>query len=94
MSAAAAAGQPPRRPHAASARPDRTRAERRLGLSLVAPAVIVMIAVTAYPIIYAFVLSLQRADLRFPNANKFIGLDNYRTRARPPRCGGRTSGTP
>jgi multiple sugar transport system permease protein len=57
---------------------DRTRAERRLGLWLVAPAGIVMIAVSAYPIIYAFVLSLQRADLRFPAANTFIGLDNYK----------------
>ena len=56
---------------------DRTRAERRLGWMLVAPAVIVMIAVTVYPIINAFVLSLQRADLRFPHANKFIGFDNY-----------------
>jgi len=44
---------------------------------LVAPAAIVMLAVVAYPIIDAIVLSLQRADLRFPNANKFIGLSNY-----------------
>ena len=44
---------------------------------LVGPAAIVMIAVTAYPIIDAVILSLQRADLRFPNANKFIGLANY-----------------
>jgi trehalose/maltose transport system permease protein len=58
---------------------ERARAERRLGWMLTAPAVIVMIAVSAYPIIYAFILSLQRADLRFPNANKFIGLDNYKT---------------
>src|SRR5262249_32588805 len=58
---------------------DRARAERRLGLTLVAPAAIVMLAVSAYPIIYAFVLSLQRADLRFPDANKFIGFDNYKT---------------
>ena len=36
-----------------------------------------MLAVTAYPIIDAVVLSLQRADLRFPNATKFIGLSNY-----------------
>lgn len=56
---------------------DRARAERRLGLSLIAPAVLVMAAVTAYPLIDAFILSLQRADLRFPNANKFVGLDNY-----------------
>ena len=56
---------------------DRTRAERRLAFILVAPAVIVMIAVTIYPIINAFILSLQRADLRFPAANQFIGFDNY-----------------
>jgi multiple sugar transport system permease protein len=58
---------------------DRTRAERRLGLMLVAPAIIVMAAVTVYPIINAFILSLQRADLRFPAANEFIGFDNYRS---------------
>jgi multiple sugar transport system permease protein len=44
---------------------------------LVGPAAIVMIAVTAYPIIDAVALSLQRSDLRFPNASKFIGLSNY-----------------
>ena len=58
---------------------DRARAERRLGWLLCAPAVIVMLLVAGYPIINAFVLSLQRADLRFPNANKFIGFDNYGT---------------
>ncbi len=55
------------------------KAERRLGWMLCAPAAIVMLAVTAYPIIYAIYLSLQRYDLRFPNASKFIGLDNYGT---------------
>jgi multiple sugar transport system permease protein len=44
---------------------------------LVGPAAVVMIAVTAYPIIDAVALSLQRSDLRFPNASKFIGLSNY-----------------
>ena len=47
---------------------ERARSERRLAAMLVAPAAIVMIAVTAYPIIDAVILSLQRADLRFPNA--------------------------
>jgi multiple sugar transport system permease protein len=56
---------------------ERARAERRLAFWLIAPAGIVMIAVTAYPIIDAVILSLQRADLRFPNATKFIGLANY-----------------
>ena len=53
------------------------RAERRLGWLLCAPAVIVMIAVTAYPIAYAIYLSLERYDLRFPSQAKFIGLSNY-----------------
>jgi len=58
---------------------DRARAERRLGWLLCLPAVIVMIAVTAYPIVYAVYLSLLRADLRFPDDQKFIGFDNYVT---------------
>ena len=57
----------------------RKRAERKLGLLLVAPAVTIMLAVAAYPIIYAFWLSLNKADLRRPNANEFIGFDNYVT---------------
>jgi multiple sugar transport system permease protein len=56
---------------------ERARAERRLAAWLIAPAAIVMIAVTAYPAIATIILSLQRADLRFPNANKFVGLSNY-----------------
>jgi trehalose/maltose transport system permease protein len=55
------------------------RAERRLGLLLVAPAVIIMLAVAAYPILFAFWLSLNKADLRRPDANEFIGLSNYVT---------------
>jgi multiple sugar transport system permease protein len=70
---AAAAGGPRRRRHLS----DRTRAERRLAFYLVAPAVIVMIAVTAYPIIDTIILSLQRASLDKPGQNAFIGLDNY-----------------
>jgi multiple sugar transport system permease protein len=55
------------------------RAERRLGWTLCAPAVIVMLAVTAYPIGYAIYLSLQRYDLRFPSQAEFIGLANSAT---------------
>jgi multiple sugar transport system permease protein len=55
------------------------KAERQLGLMLCAPAVIIMLAVTAYPILYAFWLSLQRADMRTPDANAFVGLSNYAT---------------
>ena len=53
------------------------RAERRLGWMLCAPAVAVMIAVAAFPILYAIWLSLQRYDLRFPSEAKFIGFSNY-----------------
>ncbi len=53
------------------------RAERKLGWLLCAPAVIVMIAVTAYPIAYAVYLSLLRYNLELPNAIKFVGLSNY-----------------
>ena len=53
------------------------RAERRLGFTLIAPAVIVMIAVTAYPIVYAIYLSLERYNLALPQAKKFIGFANY-----------------
>ena len=55
------------------------RAEARLGVYLVAPAAVVMIAVTAYPILYAIYLSLFKADLRTPDANEFVGLSNYVT---------------
>jgi multiple sugar transport system permease protein len=53
------------------------KAERKLGLLLCAPAAVVMIAVTGWPIIYSIWLSLQRYDLRFPSQQKFIGFQNY-----------------
>ncbi|HUY49015.1 MAG TPA: sugar ABC transporter permease [Streptosporangiaceae bacterium] len=53
------------------------RAERRLGWMLCAPAVIVMLAVTAYPVGYAVYLSLERYNLELPQAIKFVGLSNY-----------------
>ncbi len=56
---------------------DRAKAERRLGLKLAAPATVIMLLVTAYPIVYAVYLSLFRYDLRTPGQNAFIGLSNY-----------------
>lgn len=56
---------------------ERTRSERKLAWMLCAPAVIAMLAVTAYPIGYAIALSLQEVDLRFPDQGGFVGLDNY-----------------
>jgi multiple sugar transport system permease protein len=53
------------------------RQERRLAFWLVGPAVLVMIAVTGYPLVYAIILSLQKNNLEFPQDTKFIGFANY-----------------
>ncbi|MEZ0366305.1 carbohydrate ABC transporter permease [Mycobacterium sp. pUA109] len=58
---------------------DDRRSQRRLALLLVAPAVILMLAVTAYPVGYAIWLSLQRYNLATPGDTAFVGLDNYVT---------------
>jgi len=74
VTAGAPAEAPPRRKTQLS---EGARAERRLGFMLIAPAVIVMIAVTAYPVVYAIYLSLERYNLALPHATKFIGFGNY-----------------
>ncbi|WP_285904707.1 carbohydrate ABC transporter permease [Paractinoplanes hotanensis] len=53
--------------------------ERKLGWLLCAPAALVMVAVTAYPILYSFWLSLQRYDLKFPDEREFVWFSNYVT---------------
>ncbi|MCV7174094.1 sugar ABC transporter permease [Mycobacterium manitobense] len=63
----------------ATADTDDTRSERRLAFLLIAPAVILMLAVTAYPIGYAVWLSLQRYNLATPDDTEFVGIDNYVT---------------
>ncbi len=67
------AGKPPAKASS------RTKSEHRLAWMLCAPAVIAMLAVTAYPIGYAVVLSVQKLDLRFPEQTEFVGLANYGT---------------
>ena len=62
----------------AAASPDR-RSQRRLALLLITPAVVLMLAVTAYPIGYAVWLSLQRVSLTTPDDMSFVGLSNYLT---------------
>lgn len=66
-------------PPAGKPRTDGRRSERRLAFGLIAPAVILMLAVTAYPIGYAVWLSLQRYNLAMPDDTAFIGLANYQT---------------
>jgi multiple sugar transport system permease protein len=56
---------------------ERTRAERRLGWLLAGPAFVVMLAVTAYPILQAVFDSLFNYRLTAPDEREFIGLGNY-----------------
>jgi multiple sugar transport system permease protein len=67
----------PSRPKAAVGLTGRARAERRLGLLLTMPSVVLMVLVAGFPILYSVWLSLHRSDLRFPALDRWIGLDNY-----------------
>lgn len=58
---------------------DRAVAENRLGLKLVAPAVLIMMIVTAWPMIQALYLSLFRYRLTTADDRGFVGLANYGT---------------
>ena len=58
-------------------RSDRTKAEARLGWYLAGPAFVVMLAVTAYPILQAVWESLFSFRLTAPDEREFIGLQNY-----------------
>jgi multiple sugar transport system permease protein len=58
---------------------DRLRGERRLGLLLSTPAVLVMLLVTAYPLVNAVYLSLFSYRLTAPDEKHFVGLGNYAT---------------
>ncbi|WP_312854082.1 carbohydrate ABC transporter permease [Tsukamurella spumae] len=61
------------------ARSEGKQSERRLGLYLIAPAAVLMLAVTAYPIVYAVWLSLHKASLSAPDDTQFVGFSNYLT---------------
>ena len=73
---------PPKDTKSRSSKPvesDRTKAENRLGLRLVAPAVIMMLLVTAYPMLQALYLSLFRYRLTSPDDREFVWFSNYAT---------------
>jgi multiple sugar transport system permease protein len=53
------------------------RSERRLAAMMLAPSLLVIAAVAAYPIGYAFWLSLTEYSLRTPGLWRFAGFDNY-----------------
>ncbi|HWV25703.1 MAG TPA: sugar ABC transporter permease [Aeromicrobium sp.] len=58
---------------------DRARTENRLGRRLVAPAVVLMLIVTAWPMLQALYLSLFQYRLTSPDDREFVGLSNYVT---------------
>ena len=58
---------------------DRMHAENRLGRRLVAPALLLMLLVTAFPMLRAIYLSLFNYSLTSPDDREFNGLSNYVT---------------
>ena len=79
MTATVDAAQATAAPTATSGGSDDARSERRLAFLLISPAVILMLAVTGYPIVYSVWLSLQRYNLATPDDTEFVGLQNYVT---------------
>lgn len=61
-----------------AARTLRARDEQRMGWTLVAPAFLVMLVVTAYPVGRAIWLSLYRNRITDPGGTEFVGLENYK----------------
>ena len=58
---------------------DRARHERRLGLMLAGPALVLMLLVTAYPVLNSVWLSFHRYTLSAPDDREFVGVQNYWT---------------
>lgn len=58
---------------------DRSRAENRLGQKLVAPAIVLMLIVTAFPMLRAIYLSVFDYSLTAPDDREVVGLSNYLT---------------
>ena len=78
-----------RRSHQGCARSDRSQAENRLGLQARRTRRLVMLLVTAWPMIQALYLSLFRYRLTAPDDKEFVGLSNYGT-VLTDSCSGRT----
>ncbi len=69
----------PARAEAKAPTSDRSRAENRLGQKLVAPAIILMLLVTAFPMVRAIWLSVFDYSLTAPDDKEVVGLSNYVT---------------
>jgi len=78
MTARIQARRPPRQPSARSAAGARTAADRRLGYVLVAPVVVLLLAITALPLISNVWNSLHQDNLSLGAVpHKFVGAANY-----------------
>ncbi|WP_230973401.1 carbohydrate ABC transporter permease [Aeromicrobium terrae] len=58
---------------------ERAKAENTLGRQLVLPAIVLMMVVTAFPMLRALYLSLFDYSLTAPDDRDFVGLSNYWT---------------
>jgi len=59
--------------------------ERRFALTLLVPALLVLVCATTIPLVYLGWSSLQRLDLAMPYLSGFVGLDNYIHMSQDPR---------
>ena len=55
----------------------RERADRRFAWLLNLPAILIILALIGYPVLYSFRISLYRHNLRQPQGMRFIGFGNY-----------------
>ncbi|HET9090922.1 MAG TPA: sugar ABC transporter permease [Acidimicrobiales bacterium] len=76
---AAPAGEKEATPRRARRR-SRQAADRRLGYALVAPAVVLLLAITGFPLVYNLWNSFHYVNLSYANVPQhFVGLSNYTT---------------
>lgn len=74
---AAATGQQLTRPRTSTRRSTAARRERRTGLAMASPALILLLLFLVIPVLLAFWLSFTNARLISPNPPRFVGLDNF-----------------
>lgn len=79
MSTVVAPDSEKQRRKADKATSDRSRAESRLGQKLVLPAIVMMLLVTAFPMVRAIYLSVFNYSLTAPDDREFVGASNYIT---------------
>ena len=48
-----------------------------IGFALNSPAIVLLLVMATFPIIWSFWLSLHSLNLRRPHRTRFVGLDNY-----------------